>query len=169
MCCNGGSCTKELDLILDEYSGVKGSLIAILQKAQALYGYLPPQVIKHIAQGTGIKPAKILGVVTFYTQFRQQPVGKYLIQLCQGTACHVNGSAAIEEAILSHLSAPDAPFKEGGTTSDGLFTLQNVACLGCCSLAPVMMINGETHGLLTPEKTRHVLQGISDAEKAAGV
>ena len=166
-CNNNSGLDKELDRVLDEYSGVKGSLIAILQKAQNIYGYLPQDVIKHIARRTGIKPAKILGVVTFYTQFRLKPIGKYLILLCQGTACHVLGAAAIEEAILTFLSTPGtAPLKSGETTSDGLFTLQNVACLGCCSLAPVMMINGETHGLLTPDKTRQILQDIIDSEKS---
>ena len=155
---------SRLDSVFDEYAAVKGSLITILQKAQDIYGYLPPEVIKHIAARTGIKPAKILGVVTFYTQFRLKPVGKYLILLCQGTACHVNGSSRIEEIILSFLSAPESPLKEGETTRDGLFTLQNVACLGCCSLAPVMMINGETFGLLTPDKTRQILQEIIDKE-----
>ena len=155
---------SRLDSVFDEYAAVKGSLITILQKAQDIYGYLPPEVIKHIAARTGIKPAKILGVVTFYTQFRLKPVGKYLILLCQGTACHVNGSGTIEEIILSFLSTPESPLKEGETTRDGLFTLQNVACLGCCSLAPVMMINGETFGLLTPGKTRQILQEIIDKE-----
>lgn len=158
-----------LDKVLDEYSGVRGSLIAILQKAQGIYGYLPPEVLNHIAVRTGVRLAKILGVVTFYTQFRLKPVGKYLIQLCQGTACHVLGSASIEDVILSFLSTPEAPLKEGQTTPDGLFTLKNVACLGCCSLAPVMMIDGETHGLLTPDKTRQIIQNIINSENQADV
>jgi len=156
---------SQLDKVLDQYSGVKGSLIAILQKAQGIYGYLPPKVIEYIAGRTGIRSAKIFGVMTFYTQFRLKPVGKYVILLCQGTACHVLGSSSIEDVILSFLSTPQAPLKEGETTPDGLFTLQNVACLGCCSLAPVMMINGETYGALTPDKTRQILQGIIDSEK----
>ena len=153
-----------LDQMLDRCRGEKGSLITILQKAQDIYGYLPEAVIKHIAARTGIKPAKIRGVVTFYTQFREKPAGKYVILLCQGTACHVLGSAVIMDTILSFLSKPGTPVKEGETTSDGLFTVQNVACLGCCSLAPVMMINGETFGQLTPDKTRQILQNIMDSE-----
>jgi len=166
MCCNCKNKTdfSRLDQVLDEYDGVQGSLIAILQKAQDIYGYLPQDVIEYIAERTGIKPAKILGVITFYTQFRQKPIGKYLIMLCQGTACHVNGSSTIEDTILSFLSTPDVPFKEGDTTPDGLFTLQNVACLGCCSLSPVMMINGETYGTLTPDKTKQILQSLIDSE-----
>ena len=164
------TCTKErdfseLDAVLDAYAGVQGSLIAILQKAQGIYGYLPTDVLQHVAKRTGIKAAKILGVATFYTQFRLKPVGKYLILLCQGTACHVLGSGGIEDAIVSFLSKSNATsYTAGETTSDGLFTLQNVACLGCCSLAPVMMINGETYGSLTPDKTRQILQSILDAE-----
>jgi NADH-quinone oxidoreductase subunit E len=166
MCCNGNDKDNiaTLNRVIDAYGGSGGGLITMLQKAQDLYGYLPPEVIRHIAERTGIKSAKILGVATFYTQFRLKPAGKYMILLCQGTACHVNGSNAIEDAITSFLSTPAAPFKEGDTTPDGLFTLKNVACLGCCSLSPVMMINGETHGTLTPEKTRQVLQGIVDKE-----
>ena len=170
MCCKDGARDfSGLDRVIDEYMGIDGSLIAILQKAQDIFGYLPRDVIEHIADRTGIKAAKILGVVTFYTQFRLKPAGKYVIMLCQGTACHVNGSSAIEEVILSFLSesqpVDQLPLKEGDTTADGLFTVQNVACLGCCSLAPVMMINGETHGNLTPDKARGVLQEIIASEK----
>ena len=98
-----------------------------------------------------------MGVATFYTQFRLQPIGKYLIMLCQGTACHVNGSERIEAAIMEELK-----IKDGETTQDGIFTLKNVACLGCCSLSPVMMINGETYGSLTPEKTVNILRELRE-------
>jgi NADH-quinone oxidoreductase subunit E len=102
-----------------------------------------------------IKPAKVYGVATFYTQFRFSPVGKYLIMLCMGTACHVNGAKAIEDAIGLELG-----IKDGETTEDGLFTLNNVACIGCCSLAPVMMINGETYGMLDGDKVAEVLNRL---------
>lgn len=161
MCnCNCGK-SSDLSLIkdvLDKYADVKGSLITILQKAQDIYGYLPTDVIYYIAEKTGSTPAEVMGVATFYTQFRLQPVGKYLIMLCQGTACHVNGSERIENTIKEHLGITD-----GQTTDDGLFTLKNVACLGCCSLSPVMMINGETYGSLTPEKTVSILQSLKEA------
>jgi NADH-quinone oxidoreductase subunit E len=150
---------SQLKDVLDKYKNIEGSLIAILQKSQEIYGYLPMDVIEHIAEETGIKPAKVLGVATFYTQFRFDPVGKYLIMLCQGTACHVNGSSRIESAITEELGIQD-----GETTQDGLFTLKNVACLGCCSLSPVMMINGETYGTLTPERTKDILRDIVDIE-----
>jgi NADH-quinone oxidoreductase subunit E len=141
--------------VLDQYAATPGSLITILQKAQGLYGYLPTELLKHIAVRMGIKPAKVLGVATFFTQFRTKPVGKNLILLCQGTACHVNGADAIETAIKEELEAA-----EGEVTPDGLFTYNNVACLGCCSLSPVMMIGEDTYGALTPDKTKAILQNI---------
>lgn len=147
-----------MDNVLKKYKNVSGSLITILQKVQEIYGYLPTDVIYHIAEQTGSTPAKVMGVATFYTQFRLKPVGKYLIMLCQGTACHVNGSERIEAAISEELGIHD-----GETTEDGLFTLKNVACLGCCSLSPVMMINGETYGSLTPDKTITILRGLRES------
>lgn len=169
-CCGGNELPKttvsdpsvdltKLDPVFAKYKGKEGSLISILQEAQAIYEYLPMEVLDHIAQRIGVKPAKVHGVATFYTQFRLEPVGKYLIMLCQGTACHVNGSKGIEEAICDELN-----IQEGETTEDLLFTLNNVACLGCCSLSPVMMINGETYAKLTPEKTREILREIKRNE-----
>ena len=160
MCCNCNHANSDLSLlapVLKEYKDVKGSLITILQKAQDIYGYLPTDVIYHIAEETGNTPAKVMGVATCYTQFRLTPVGKYLIMLCQGTACHVNGSERIEAAITEELG-----IKDGETTEDGLFTLKCVACLGCCSLSPVMMINEETYGSLTPEKAIRILNELKE-------
>ncbi|MDD6251959.1 MAG: NADH-quinone oxidoreductase subunit NuoE [Ruminococcus sp.] len=146
--------------VLSEYASQKGALITILQKAQDIYGYLPTDVIYHIAEKTGNTPAKVMGVATFYTQFRLTPVGKYMIMLCKGTACHVNGAERIESAICEELSISD-----GETTEDGLFTLKCVACLGCCSLSPVMMINEDTYGSLTPEKAINILREIRAKEE----
>ena len=158
-CSDKNSDTKiDFDLlspVLAEYRDVKGGLITILQKAQEIYGYLPVELLLHISQETKIKPAKIMGVVSFYTQFRRNPVGKHIITLCQGTACHVLGSANIERAIGEYLGIAD-----GETTEDGLFTFMNAACLGCCSLAPVMMIDNETYGNLTPDSTKEILSQI---------
>lgn len=152
---------EELEPVLEKYGKVKGSLITILQKAQDIYGYLSLDAINYISMKTGIKPAKIYGVATFYTQFRLKPIGKNLIMLCQGTACHVNGSKLIEEAVCEHLNIVD-----GETTEDGLFTLNNVACLGCCSLAPVLMIKNsdgdETYGNLSKESARAALDEIRE-------
>ena len=153
--CSKGSDLTLLEDVLQKYQNVSGSLITILQKAQDIYGYLPIDVIYHVAERTGSTPAKVMGVATFYTQFRLTPVGKYLIMLCQGTACHVNGSERIESAICEELG-----IKNGETTEDGLFTLKNVACLGCCSLSTVMMINDETFGSLTPDKAIGILNDL---------
>lgn len=143
--------------VLDEYGDIEGSLITILQHAQEIYGYLPVDVLYCIAERIGSSPAQVMGVATFYSQFRLKPVGKYLIMLCQGTACHVNGSQKIETAICQELGISD-----GETTDDGLFTLKDVACLGCCSLSPVMMINGETYGNLTPAKALDILKKLRE-------
>lgn len=163
-CCCGGdnaNAFTELAPVLEKYAKVPGSLITILQKTQDIYGYLSVDAINYISEMTGIRPAKIYGVATFYSQFRLKPIGKYLIMLCQGTACHVNGSKMIEEAVCEHLGISD-----GETTEDGIFTLNNVACLGCCSLAPVMMVKSaegdETYGNLTKDKVRKILDEIRE-------
>lgn len=158
--CNGPkSDLSLLDDILKEYGGVPSNLITILQKAQNIYGYLPKDVMYHIADNVGITPADVVGVATFYSQFRLTPIGKYLIMSCQGTACHVNGSERVLNAITSYLG-----IKSGETTDDGLFTVEEVACLGCCSLAPVIMINGEAYGNLTPDSAVEVIKNIQKEE-----
>ncbi|WP_039764969.1 NADH-quinone oxidoreductase subunit NuoE [Caldicellulosiruptor sp. F32] len=149
-----------LDPVLDEYKGEKSNIIAILQKTQEIYGFLPLDALSYISEKTGVKKAKIYGIATFYAQFRLKPVGKYVILQCQGTACHVNGSEEIKNALCDELN-----IKPGDTTEDGMFTLEEVACLGCCSLAPVMMINGETYGKLTPDKAREIIRRIYEREK----
>lgn len=149
-----------IDGVLEEYASVPGSLITILQHTQDIYGYLPKEAIQKISCATGIAEAEIMGVGTFYTQFRFEPVGKYLIMLCQGTACHVNSSQLILQTIKDELGIDD-----GQTTKDGLFSLKCVACLGCCSLSPVMMINDDTYGSLTPDKTRKILNELREAAK----
>jgi NADH-quinone oxidoreductase subunit E len=151
---------EKLKVKIDKYKSIQGSLISVLQEAQEIYGYLPKEILQKIGESMGIKPAKIHGVATFYTQFRLEPIGKYLISLCQGTACHVNGSKLIEEVIRGELN-----IEAGGTTEDQLFTLNNVACLGCCSLSPVMMINGETYGKLTPDMARTIIREIMTNEQ----
>lgn len=147
-----------LDGVLSQYAAVPGSLITILQQTQEIYGYLPKEAIELISDKTGVATSEILGVATFYTQFRFEPVGKYLIMLCQGTACHVNSSELILETIKDELHIED-----GETTEDGIFSLKCVACLGCCSLSPVMMINDNTYGSLTPEKTKKILKELREA------
>lgn len=150
---------SKLETVLNEYGGNSSNLITILQKAQSIYGYLPKDVMYYVAENVGVTPADVMGVATFYSQFRLTPIGKYLIMSCQGTACHVNGSERVLSAITEYLG-----IESGETTSDGLFTLEEVACLGCCSLAPVIMINGEAHGNLTPDSAVEVLKNIRAKE-----
>ena len=150
---------KQIEGVLDELAKVKGSLITILQKTQDIYGYLPKDAIIYISERTGIAESEIMGVATFYTQFRLTPVGKYLIMLGHGNACHVNSSELILQTIKDERGIED-----GETTEDGLFSLKCVACLGCCSLSPVMMINESTYGSLTPEKTKKILKELREAE-----
>ena len=147
-----------IDGVLGKYADVPGSLITVLQKTQDIYGYLPKEAIEKISDRMNIPESEIMGVGTFYTQFRFQPVGKYLIMLCQGTACHVNSSQLILETIKDELHIND-----GETTEDGLFSLKCVACLGCCSLSPVMMINDNTYGSLTPDKPKQILKELREA------
>jgi NADH-quinone oxidoreductase subunit E len=135
------------------YEGEKGALIPLLQAAQDTYGYIPETAIDQISEIVGIPAAEIYGVITFYSQFRLKPLGKYLIKICDGTACHVNGSERIAGVIEDELQVSG-----NDTTEDGLFTLQKVACLGCCSLSPVIMINNETYGRLTPKKVQQLLK-----------
>ncbi len=156
MCCNHESVDlKLLDPVLDSYAAVAGSLITILQNTQEIYGYIPIDAVYYISERTGLSPAKILGVATFYSQFRFKAVGKYLILLCKGTACFVNGADRIADAISEELGIGD-----NETTEDGLFSLSLVSCLGCCSLAPVMMINEDTYGSLTPDKVKKIIREL---------
>jgi NADH-quinone oxidoreductase subunit E len=152
---------KPLQEVINNYRGQAGSLVAILQEVQSIFGYLPKPVMSYIGKELGLKPAKIYGVATFYTQFRLTPVGKNVILLCQGTACHVNGAERLETAICQELG-----IEPGETTEDQLFTLNTVACLGCCSLAPVMMVNDQVYGPLTPDKAVKVLKEIAQQEKS---
>lgn len=161
--CQGPSSNLALlEGTFEKYPAAPDSLIAVLQEAQGIYGYLPRDVMYHIAQRLGTTPAEVMGVATFYAQFRLTPIGKYLIMSCQGTACHVNGSERVSAAVSKYLG-----IESGQTTADGLFTLEHVACLGCCSLAPVIMINGEAYGNLTPERAIAILKEIQEKEGAA--
>ena len=144
---------QALNFVVQKNNSDSKRLISILQGAQEIYGYLPVEVIYDLAAQLGISPAKIMGVASFYAQFRLEPVGRYVIMLCKGTACHVNGADKIEAAIKNELK-----IEVGHTTEDGLFTLKTVACLGCCSLSPVMMINDQAFGSLTAEKAVDILR-----------
>ncbi len=151
--------------MLWRHRGEPGKLIPLLQAAQDSYGYVPQSAIEQISDVTGIPSAEICGVITFYKQFRLKPLGRHIIRLCKGTACHVVGAETISQVLCDELNiAPEE------TTEDGLFTFTVVACLGCCSLAPAMMIDDQTYGRLTPQKIRNLIrQYRRNAQKTAGV
>jgi len=138
--------------IIEKENTHRGSLIPILQKIQAEYGYLPKDILVLLSKRTGISLSTILGAATFYSQFRFKPRGKHLIKVCHGTACHLAGSTKLTDVLNEELKIDD-----DNTTSDRLFTIERVACLGCCSLAPVMMIDETTYGRLTPVKIKKIL------------
>ena len=151
---------SDIDEIIGHYTDYKNNLITILQKTQDKLGYLPDEAISYIALKTGIQEAKIYGVVTFYKQFKTKPSGRNHILICRGTACHVKGTSIIEKAIVENLG-----IKPGEVTPDGMFSFEGVACLGCCSLAPVMMIGEEVYAKLTAESAVKVLESIKEREK----
>jgi NADH-quinone oxidoreductase E subunit len=145
------------------YAGAPGELIPLLQSAQEHFGYIPRRALKHIAEVTNIPESSVYGVITFYSQFRLLPMGKFVVRVCAGTACHVSGSKLLIETAQDELG-----IEVGDTTTDGSFTLFTVACLGCCSLAPVMMVNDETHGRLTPAAVRRILRGYRRKAQSSG-
>ncbi len=136
--------------------GERSDLIAILQEVQARLSYLPEEAMQRIAQFLGVPESQVYGVATFYSQFRLTPGGKNTVRVCQGTACHVQGGARILAAVAKELGVA-----AGGTTPDGMFSLETVACVGCCALAPNMTINGKVYGHLTPEKGVDILSEIA--------
>jgi NADH-quinone oxidoreductase subunit E len=151
--------TSDFQVKLLEYDGHPGALIPFLQSAQETFGYIPESAIDEISETLNVPVAEIYGVITFYSQFRLKPLGKYVIKLCDGTACHVNSSQTIQKAVEEELQ-----ISTDETTGDGLFSLQKVACLGCCSLSPVIMINDETHGRLTPKSVQQILRDLRKEE-----
>jgi NADH:ubiquinone oxidoreductase subunit E len=144
---------KQIDFKTLHYAGQEGRLIPLLQQAQAQDGFLSRERLMGISTETGVPLAQIYGVATFYAQFRFQPVGKHICRVCHGTACHVAGAKGISEALESQLG-----IKDGETTADREFTLETVSCIGCCSLAPVIMIDGTTYGNLAPNDIKKVLK-----------
>ncbi len=141
------------DGTLELCAGDVSQVIPLLQVVQEKTGYVPEDAIAEISEITGAAPSEVYSVITFYRQFRLQPPGRYTIKLCDGTACHVMGSITLLNVIVDELQ-----LETGDTTTDGLFTISPVACLGCCSLAPVIMIGEETYGGLTPQKVRKILK-----------
>lgn len=142
-----------IDGIISRQNTEMGSAIKILQNVQASLGYVSPPMLERISQLTGIATSELYSIITFYAQFRLDPVGENLIQVCHGTACHLAGAEKISEAIEMETGS-----RNGKTSPDDKFTVEKVACLGCCSLAPVININGETFGRMTPEKARQLIK-----------
>lgn len=131
----------------------KGALMPVLQEAQELFGCVPMDVQQIIADGLGTTLSDVYGVTTFYSQFSLQPKGQYVVGVCLGTACYVKGSAKVLDKVMDELK-----IRVGKTTPDGKFTLQSTRCLGACGLAPVMMINDEVYGRLTPDEIPAILE-----------
>ncbi|WP_027364164.1 NADH-quinone oxidoreductase subunit NuoE [Desulfotruncus alcoholivorax] len=144
---------QKLQKVFDKYRNVKGALIPLLQEAQEIFGYLPGDVMKKISREIGVPFSKTFGVATFYSQFHLKPRGRNIIRMCQGTACHVRGAAKVFDAVSTDLGVG-----RNETTADHRYTLETVACLGACGLAPVMMVNDDTHGRLTPDKAVSVIK-----------
>lgn len=144
-----------LDEVLDEYRGQKGAVIPVLQKAQAIYGYLPTEVLQHVSKRLGVPLSQIYGVATFYAQFYLQRRGRNVVRVCDGTACHVRGAAKIIRALEDELG-----IKAGETTSDYRVTMEVVYCLGSCGLSPVAVINDQVVGRLVPEKAVELLRKL---------
>jgi NADH-quinone oxidoreductase subunit E len=157
---------KPFNVDLWTFDGHAGALIPLLQSAQNTYGYISEKAIDYISHVTGIAAADIYGVVTFYAQFRTKPLGKHIIKVCNGTACHVNGAKEVYATIQDEMN-----LNYDETSDDGNFSLLSVACLGCCSLAPVITVDGETFGRLDSQKLRKILRDykklVRDAAKAA--
>jgi NADH-quinone oxidoreductase subunit E len=152
---------SQMDQLITRYKSQKGNLIPLLQGTQQLYGYIPREAFIKLNAETGLGLSELYGVATFYAQFRLTPAGKHIIKMCHGTACHVQSVTAITDELMDFLEV-----KDGQTTSDNLFTLETVACLGCCSLAPVMMIGEETYGKLTPKEALKVVREMKRKEDA---
>jgi NADH-quinone oxidoreductase subunit E len=149
-----------LDRAMEEFGREEKSLIAILQAAQEHYRYLPKEIFPYLAEKLDVSQAKIYGVVTFYENFSMEQKGKYVIKVCDGTACHVRHSVPVLNELKNILG-----LKEGQkTTADLMFTVETVSCLGACGLAPVMMVNETVHSAMTPEKVREVIKSIKEAE-----
>jgi NADH-quinone oxidoreductase subunit E len=153
---------EQFSELLEHYTGERGALVPLLQGAQAIYGYLPQDVMARVAEAAGEPLSQALGVATFYSQFRLNPHAKNTIRCCHGTACHVSGAPLISQEIERLLGV-----HAGENTDDMLFTVEEVHCVGACGMAPVVMINDRAHGKLTPDKAVAVVRAFRDEELAA--
>ena len=146
------------DEFIEAHGRVQGSLIPILQDIQAEYRYLPPELLAYVAQAIGVTEAKAYSVATFYENFSFEPKGKYVIKVCDGTACHVRKSVPVKDAMQKYLGLNNTRH----TTEDMLFTVETVSCLGACGLAPVLTVNDVVHPAMTPEKALNLLQELKE-------
>ncbi|MGI6609882.1 MAG: NADH-quinone oxidoreductase subunit NuoE [Limnochordia bacterium] len=151
---------EQVNRAIETYGCKKASLIPILQRIQEIYHYLPEDILTYVGTVLEIPPATVFGVATFYAQFALEPKGKYVIRVCDGTACHVRRSMPVLKAIREKLGLAEGM----KTTRDGLFTVETVSCLGACGLAPVLMINDQIHGQMTPEAVDIILDEIMKRE-----
>jgi len=159
-CCNRlDEKEKKLQEVIEKYKGTDGALMPVLHEAQEIYGYLPLHVQKKISEGLDVPLSEIYGVVTFYTQFSLKPKGKLKINVCMGTACYVKGANLILDKLQEKLG-----IHVGDCTEDGKFSLDCCRCIGACGLAPVIMINDDVYGKLTPEDVEAVLNKYKDVE-----
>ena len=154
---------EKIDEIVAGYANPSDSLIPVLQDIQEEFGYLPEDGLRYLAPKIGVAGSRICGVASFYAQFKMSPPGKYKIMVCMGTACHVNKGERVADAVREFLGVD-----EGETTSDGLFSWEEAACLGCCSLSPVMMINGTAYGKLDKDAVGKILKDIREEETKGG-
>jgi NADH-quinone oxidoreductase subunit E/NADP-reducing hydrogenase subunit HndA len=150
---------RELKKVIALHKDQPGGLMPVLQEAQNIYGYLPIEVQKTIAEGMGVSLSEVYGVATFYSQFSLTPKGEHRVSVCLGTACYVKGADKILSAVEEFLG-----IKAGQCTSDGMFSIESCRCLGACGLAPVMTVDGEVYGKCTPEKAVAILQSYRDRE-----
>ncbi len=148
--------------VLDRFERDPARLIPILQAVQEEYRYLPEEIMTFVATALDLSPAKVYGVATFYSHFSLEPKGKYVVKICDGTACHVKGSGALIDSLKRALGLEG----KAKTTSDMLFTLETVSCLGACGLAPVMVINEDVHGLVAAEDAVKIINAIKEKEAA---
>ncbi len=156
-----GDLEQRIDTLVLRYGQERSALIPILQDVQEAYGFLSREAVLAIGERLRLPVSKIYGVATFYNQFRFVAPGRYTIQVCRGTACHVRGSAALVDAFSRELEVA-----AGATTKDGLFTLEVVACLGVCGLAPVICINGDFHAAVTPNMIKRIIRKYRKAAEA---
>ncbi|NLW22705.1 MAG: NAD(P)H-dependent oxidoreductase subunit E [Tissierellia bacterium] len=154
---------EKVDRILESYGDDQSHIITILQKIQSEYRYLPMDVLEYVSDKMEISPAKLFGIATFYENFSLDPKGKYIIKICDGTACHVKKSIPVLEALRKELSLTENKH----TTDDLLFTIETVSCLGACGLAPVITINDKVYGKISPEMAVEIIRKLKEEETNA--